>query len=386
MHFAAQSGSIETLKFLVARLGREDIDARAGEKSGHQTSLHMAAETGNAECFEFLLHSGASISLKCRTGSIAHCAIIASTNDVRHILLSHNIDWTDASGRFKMREDEDVYNNMPLHIAAATGNDTAIKFLIESDNVTDIDVSADPNLGFTALHLATIQGHRTTMELLIRHGAQVGIADKAGQTPLHHAARLGFAEIVKVLLSKNADPNVTDLHGAIPAYLAMENNHRDLAQLIARHHTAETNDTFGLDPLLQNPAFAIRIDCCKPADLPHLQSIMDGGATLYAIDLGLCHPSVRTTLQSHHGRGLQYLGKPVLSEVSIKMSDIVDDILLESASGSPKPESSRTGWGGETTNSETGVVPKVAGEQSDGAFADSNKVMISFHVPDTNTH
>jgi hypothetical protein len=69
---------------------------------------------------------------------------------------------------------------------------------------------------------------------------------------------------------------------------------------------------------------------------------MDGGAILYAIDLGLCHPSVRTTLQSHHGRGLQYLGKPVLSEVSIKMSDIVDIILLESASGSPKAESSGT--------------------------------------------
>ncbi len=280
IHFAAKSGSIETLKFLVAHLGRGDIDARAGEKSGHQTSLHMAAETGNAECFEFLLHSGASISLKCRTGSTAHCAMIASTNNVRQILLSHNIAWRDVSGRFKIREDEDVYYNMPLHIATATGNDTAIKFLIESDNVPDIDVSAEPNLRFTALHLSTIQGHRSTMVLLIRHGAQVGIADKAGKTPLHHVARLGFAKIVEVLLNKDADPNATDLHGATPAYLAMENNRRDLAQLIARHHTAEIDDTFGLDPLLQNPTFAIRIDCCKPAHLPYLQSIMDGGATL----------------------------------------------------------------------------------------------------------
>jgi ankyrin repeat protein len=387
IHFAAQSGSIETLKFLVAHLGQGDIDARAGEKSGHQTSLHMAAETGNAECFEFLLQSGASISLKCRTGSTAHCAMMASTNDVRQILLSHNIDWSDASGCLKIREDGEVHNNMPLHLAAATGNDTAIKFLIEFDNVTDIDAFADPNLRFTALHLATIQGHRSTMELLIRHGAQVGIADKAGRTSLHHAARLGFAEIVEVLLSKDADPNVTDLHGATPASLAMENNHRDLAQLIARHHTAETGDAFGLDPLLQNPAFAIQIDCCEPADLPHLQSIIDGGATLYAIDLGLCHPSVRTTLQSHHGRGLQYLGKPVLCGVSIKMSDIFDDILLESASGSPKPEPSRTEWGGEPTNSETGAVPKVAvGGNSVVPVADCNKVVISFCVPNTNTH
>jgi ankyrin repeat protein len=46
MHFAAQTGSIETLQFLIARLGRGDIDARAAEDFGRCTWPLQVATPG----------------------------------------------------------------------------------------------------------------------------------------------------------------------------------------------------------------------------------------------------------------------------------------------------------------------------------------------------
>src|SRR5437868_137167 len=84
MHFATQTSAIETLQFFITRLGRGGIDTRVGEDFGHQTSLPMAAATGNARYFEFLPHNGDSISLECRAGSTVHCAMLAISNDVCH--------------------------------------------------------------------------------------------------------------------------------------------------------------------------------------------------------------------------------------------------------------------------------------------------------------
>jgi ankyrin repeat protein len=53
-------------------------------------------------------------------------------------------------------------------------------------------VSAQDLEGSTALHLAADQGHREIINLLIDHGAEVGLVDKLGRTPLHRSARLGY--------------------------------------------------------------------------------------------------------------------------------------------------------------------------------------------------
>ncbi|OUS76124.1 hypothetical protein B1748_12715 [Paenibacillus sp. MY03] len=74
---------------------------------------------------------------------------------------------------------------------------------------TDIDVNHVNNLGWTALLEAIIlnngnERQERTVELLIRHGADVDLADKEGVTPLQHARSKGFAGIEKLLVEAGA--------------------------------------------------------------------------------------------------------------------------------------------------------------------------------------
>jgi hypothetical protein len=45
----------------------------------------------------------------------------ASSNDVRHILLSHCIEWETASGLVEIRGNIEIHNATPLHLVAAIG-------------------------------------------------------------------------------------------------------------------------------------------------------------------------------------------------------------------------------------------------------------------------
>jgi ankyrin repeat protein len=58
--------------------------------------------------------------------------------------------------------------------------------------------------GSTALHLAADQGHREIINLLIDHGAEVGLVDKLGRTPLHRSARLGYGAATKLLVDRGS--------------------------------------------------------------------------------------------------------------------------------------------------------------------------------------
>lgn len=61
------------------------------------------------------------------------------------------------------------------------------------------------SLGQTALHWACASGYPTTLQLLVRFGANIHARDKSGETPLHKAAWRGSVECVQALLALGAD-------------------------------------------------------------------------------------------------------------------------------------------------------------------------------------
>jgi ankyrin repeat protein len=81
--------------------------------------------------------------------------------------------------------------------------------------------------GDTALHLAAAAFQRSSVELLVRHGATLDARNRRGAEPLHYAADANRwnpaaqAETIDYLLSVGANPNAADANGATPLHRAV---------------------------------------------------------------------------------------------------------------------------------------------------------------------
>ncbi|CAK4931935.1 unnamed protein product, partial [Aphanomyces euteiches] len=60
----------------------------------------------------------------------------------------------------------------------------------------------------TPLYVASSEGHRDIVEVLVAHGASVTTRDMYGQTPLYVASRAGHLDVAKVLVAHGASVGV----------------------------------------------------------------------------------------------------------------------------------------------------------------------------------
>lgn len=71
------------------------------------------------------------------------------------------------------------------------------------------------------------------VELLVTHGADVSVRDRAGNTPLHCAAESDCLSAAKTLLDAGADPNAGEAYwGWSPLHVAAGTASIDLLQLL----------------------------------------------------------------------------------------------------------------------------------------------------------
>jgi ankyrin repeat protein len=62
--------------------------------------------------------------------------------------------------------------------------------------------------------------HREVINLLIDHGAEVGLVDKLGRTPLHRSACLGYGAATKLLVDRGSVMMTEDNDGRTARDLA----------------------------------------------------------------------------------------------------------------------------------------------------------------------
>jgi hypothetical protein len=85
-----------------------------------------------------------------------------------------------------------------------------------------------------ALHVAAARGHVRVVDLLLRHGAKVGLQDINGRTALHHAARHLHNEVADLFVEHGASTSIEDMSGSTPIDLAVLHG-RDAAGFIHKH-------------------------------------------------------------------------------------------------------------------------------------------------------
>ena len=199
---AAKSGHLEMVDLLLQRGAPIDARDLAGA-----TALYVAAERGHAAVVQRLIDKGADADLKGRSGtSPLAAAAFAGRNQVVRMLLAHGAD----------RRAADDTGKAPIVYAAASGELDIVRQLLAQD----LDVNARYANELTLLMWASGPDQNVpeaqaleVVSYLIDAGAHIDDRDARGRTALMIAAEGNHAEIAQLLLRHGADPSVRDKAG-----------------------------------------------------------------------------------------------------------------------------------------------------------------------------
>ena len=268
--------------------------------------LHAAAEAGDASSCSFLAQRGAAINAADADGmspldvAVVHEQAAAATAIREHggvPVYSH--------------EGETL-----VHQLASSGRPTALAILVSAGSV---DV---PNqLGLTPLHLATLNGHRRTAEVLIDSRADIHTsappsdAVGAGGSALHLACRRGDSGLVEMLLERGASATArTD--GCTPLHLAACDPQTSRL-LLSAAAAVDEKDSAGCTPLhhavSRAPPLLLGASC---------RALLEGGAKVNTCDFVHRHtPLHRLCERGDGGEALDALNALVAHGATINAQD-----------------------------------------------------------------
>lgn len=147
--------------------------------------------------------------------------------------------------------------------AAKYGHIHVVRVLLEAKE-TNVNLKDDE--GWTPLMWAINYRHNGIVKLLLAHGADVDIRDRAGMSPFDFATRYGQFEVAKLIMQTGrADVNRPDLDGLTPLHQAARWKQDDITQLILKTGVAKVNARVGW----QDPAYSwvIRYSSCSTLKL-----------------------------------------------------------------------------------------------------------------------
>ena len=205
-----QSGPIDVIPVLI------ESGININGNGSQLTPLMQSSKLGDKKATELLIKLGADLNIYYKGNTAIDYAVRNGQMSIVRLLAG--------CGAFP--------TTRVLISICAVGDDTLAKFLIEAGaRLNDRD-----DLGRTALDIATVMGHVSTVKLLVGCGA----VPTAG--PLLNAADLGEKRIVHVLLSHGLDTDVSleGSEGPTALALAARRGHKGTIQLLLDHGAKAT--------------------------------------------------------------------------------------------------------------------------------------------------
>ena len=193
---AAEKGSVS----LVSELLKQGANVNAQDERG-RTPVMAATYGRHASAVQALIKAGADVNQRDRM--LNNPFLYAGAEGMLDILkLAHA---AGADPRITNR-----YGGTALIPAAERGHVEVVNWLLAN---TRVEVNHVNRLGWTALLEAIVLSdggarHQQIVAALIRHGADVNIADREGRSPLYHARQRGYAKIQALLEAAGARAGV----------------------------------------------------------------------------------------------------------------------------------------------------------------------------------
>lgn len=174
--------------------------------------MHFAAETGSFESLQILLKIAALLDNPddCRMA-------------IRDLAAADDFLSTDNERSFQpgfvckeFIEAKDYKGRSALHFAVRTNQVRHAELLIKYG--ADLD-SPDSVLGRTPLFIAIYWNHHSMIHVLLRNQARLDTVDDGGMTVLHYLAKFGDSQTISIFSTGNfqgISPNCRDLRGQTP--------------------------------------------------------------------------------------------------------------------------------------------------------------------------
>lgn len=121
----------------------------------------------------------------------------------------------------------------PLGLAAFFGQLAAARSLL--DHAADPNIASQNAMRVTPLHSSVAAQRLDISEELLRHGAEVNVAQADDYTPLHEAAQNGQVAMIELLLAHGADLSARKSDGQTALDVAEERGQDAAAGLLREH-------------------------------------------------------------------------------------------------------------------------------------------------------
>jgi ankyrin repeat protein len=119
--------------------------------------------------------------------------------------------------------------NTALHIASVRGHRDVVALLLQCKQIT---VDARNSQDVTPLIMASQEGYIEIVEMLLHHDAQVNLRSKKGTTALFAASAFGHTQVVTLLLRHGADPSVMTDDGFSAIAIAYQEGYDDIKEIL----------------------------------------------------------------------------------------------------------------------------------------------------------
>lgn len=124
-----------------------------------------------------------------------------------------------------------------LHLASNEGHAAIVDILLKND----VNKEAVTKMGRKALHIAAIRGNFEVVSLLVQAGCELDYQDQDLCTPLHYAAAHGDEKILRELLGKKPNTTLKNYQGMTPYDLSQDYKIREIFE----EYGIKTNDESG---------------------------------------------------------------------------------------------------------------------------------------------
>ncbi|XP_030370677.1 ankyrin repeat and sterile alpha motif domain-containing protein 1B [Scaptodrosophila lebanonensis] len=214
LHHSCLNGHQDIVRLLLAHEASPNLPDSRGS-----SPLHLAAWAGETEIVKMLLchpYRPANANLQTiENETPLHCAAQHGHTGALALLLAHDADPNMRNSR----------GETPLDLAAQYGRLQAVQMLIRAhpELIAHLSTAAVESgrvgsspatptrliFPHTCLHLASRNGHKSVVEVLLAAGVSVNLLTPSG-TALHEAALCGKENVVRTLLKAGIDLNATD--------------------------------------------------------------------------------------------------------------------------------------------------------------------------------